>query len=132
MGVARLLPLLVGETAAGEASLGALEPRLGQADEARVGHRLALRVGEIRRNAPVDPCHRACGDMLAAPLHLEDELSRVAICSPHQSHPRDLLTGEGGQLPRADEPYLPAAAAVAERETLALPVELPAGLLVLD
>src|SRR5215831_12818721 len=70
--------------------------------------------------------------MLAASLHLEDELRRVAIGPPQQPHPLDLLAGEGGQFPRANEPYLPNATAIGEGQALALPVQLPAGLLVFD
>ena len=70
--------------------------------------------------------------MLDAPLHLEDELSIVAIRPPQQPHPLDLLAGEGRQIPRADEPYLPNATAIGEGEALALCVELPSRLLVLD
>ena len=55
MVVPRLLPFLVEDAAAGQASLVALEPRLGLADEARVGHRGAIRVGDIGRDAHVDP-----------------------------------------------------------------------------
>ena len=99
MGGTRLLALLVLETAAREASLSALAPRLRQTDEAWIGHRLASRVGHIGGNAHLDPHCQAGGDMLAASLHLEDELGRGAIRSAQQPHPLDLLAGKRGQLP---------------------------------
>ena len=98
MVVARLLPALAQDAAAGQAALGALEPRLGQADEAWVGHRLARGVGGVGGDAHVDPCLRAGGDMLAAPLHLQDELRGGPIRPAEEPHPLDLLMGEGGQL----------------------------------
>jgi hypothetical protein len=51
--------------------------------------------------------------MLDAPLHLEDELGVVAICSAQQAHP-------------------PNATAIGEGEALARRVQLPPGLLALD
>jgi len=69
--------------------------------------------------------------MLDAAVHLEDELGVGAIRPTQQPHALDLLTGEGGQIPRADEPYPPNATAVGEGEALALLVQLPPGLLVL-
>jgi hypothetical protein len=74
-----LLPLLVGDAAARQPSLTALEPRLGQADEARVGHGGAIRVRHLRRDAHVNPHRQARRGMADASLHLEDELRVVAI-----------------------------------------------------
>ena len=65
-------------------------------------------------------------------LHLEDKLGVVAICSTQQPHALDRLERKRRQLPRADEPYLPNATAIGEGETLAVRVELPSRLLVLD
>jgi hypothetical protein len=81
MGVARLLSFLAQETAAREASLVPLEPRLGLTDEARVGRRMAIRVGEVSGDAYVDPQCRAGWHMLDVPLHLQDELGALAIRS---------------------------------------------------
>src|SRR4030095_1151887 len=75
-----LLPLLVGDAATGQAARGALEPAFSQPDEARVGHRLAIRVGEVGGDAHVDSKRRTCGDMADASLYLQDELSVVPIC----------------------------------------------------
>ena len=99
MVVARLLPALAQDAAAGQAALGALESRLGQAEETWIGHRLAIRVGERSGDAHIDSHCQAGGDMLAASLHLEDELGRGASRSPQQPHALDLLARNRGQLP---------------------------------
>src|SRR5262245_32776732 len=55
--ISRLLPVLVQDAAPRQASLVALEPRLGQADETWVGDGHPSRVGHIGGNAHVD-AHR--------------------------------------------------------------------------
>src|SRR5262249_43736635 len=46
--------------------------------------------------------------------------------------PLDPLDGKRREIPRADEPHLPNAAAIGEGEALAVRVQLPSRLLVLD
>src|SRR5215467_11826905 len=70
--------------------------------------------------------------MLDASLHLEDELGVGAICSAQQPHPLDLVHRKRREIPRPDEPHRPDATAIGEGEALALPVQLPSRLLVLD
>ena len=92
------LPLLVQEAPAGQAALRALEARLRLTNETRVGHRLAVGVGEIGGDAHIDPYRRARGEMTDAPLYREDNLGLVAIRPAQQPHALDLVKGEGGQI----------------------------------
>jgi hypothetical protein len=141
MGGLGLLPVLVQEARAGQAALIPLEPRLGALDEPRVGHGAPLRVSplrvsHIRRNtdinAYINAHDAASGHMGDLPFRLHDQLGGGAIRSAQEPHALDRLTGESGQIPRADEPHPADATAIREGEVLPSGVELPPGLLVLD
>ena len=57
---------------------------------------MAIRVGEIRGKAHVDPHDTARGHMDDLAFRVNDKLGVVPIRSAQQAHPLDLVTGEGG------------------------------------
>ena len=116
MVVSRLLPFLVQEAPAREAAVIPFETAFSLVDESGVGYGAPLRVSHIRRDAHIDSKHRTRGDMADAPINLEDELGIVAICPSYQPYSLDLLERKRGEIPRADEPHLPNAAAIGEGE----------------
>src|SRR5262249_14040168 len=81
--------------------------------------------------AYIDAHHPTGGHVRHPALGLQDKLRVVAIGPAQESHPLDLLHGEGRDGPRAHQPHPPNATALGEGQVPPVGIQRPAGDLVL-
>ncbi len=115
----------------GDTPLQAFEPLFCFPEIARIGNRVAVRVGVECLQAHINAERLVGGLVLYLPVCLNGKLHIVAIRTLDQPHALDLLDGERFNAACADQAYTADTQAIREDEALAIWFQLPARSLVL-
>ena len=99
-----------------------------------VGDRVPFAIGQEYGETHIDASNLAGRNMVHTPLCIHGKLTIVAIRTPDEPYPLDLLRGKVfNALPVvADQSQAANATAIGEADMLAIQLYLPAGLLILD
>src|SRR5579859_3782883 len=110
----------------------ALEALFYLAIVTRVRYDVAIRVGIECSQSHINTHGFASRHVLQVSFCLHSKLQVVAISTPHQAYPLDLLAGKGFDIARANEPKATNPTAIREGDMLAIRFQLPSCGFVLD